>query len=331
MRPSSLCSTAVILATLAGVAACNKEPKADPNQVLPVGADALDIAAKPQILFQVFGDRAEPKMMPIAAVVNGAIKPIGLTRQGWRDLDSAYLAAGAKYSIYVDDEARGSVTVTRGMWAGQDEPLYPLPGCRNLRPLAAVNLDLGLKTNEPTIEFLASSAALKPHAPWPNSPLTQDQVAKLGRSLGHALGLRAEMDREELDSLDFIARLIVTGARKEPTLLVSFIDPQAGDLGPGKGHTSHLFALFDKADTGYVPTYRHVKSGDAKTVEFQRIIDHADVDGDGIDEIILEAWHYAGTNDLVVLSFKADQWHEVLRAPSRWCLDPPPKDAAKAP
>ena len=51
----------------------------------------------------------------------------------------------------------------------------------------------------------------------------------------------------------------------------------------------------------------------------------------GIDEIILEAWHYAGTNDLVVLSFKADQWHEVLRAPSRWCLDPPPKDAAKAP
>lgn len=331
MRPSSLRSTAVILATLAGVAACNKEPKADPNQVLPVGADGLDLATKPQILFQVFGDRAEPKMMPIAAVVNGAIKPIGLTRQGWRDLDSAYLAAGSKYAIYVDDEARGSVTVTRGMWAGQEEPLYPLPGCRNLRPLAAVNLELGVKTTEPTIEFLASSAPLKPHAPSPKSPLTADDVAKLGRTLGHALGLRAEMDKEELDSLDFTARLIVTGARKEPTLMVSFIDAQAGDLGPGKGHTSHLFALFDKADTGYVATYRHVKSGDAKAVEFQRIIDHADVDGDGIDEIILEAWHYAGTNDLVVLSFKADQWHEVLRAPSRWCLDPPPKDAAKKP
>jgi hypothetical protein len=331
MRASSLRSTAVILATLAGGAACNKEPKVDPNQVLPVGADGLDLAAKPQVLFQVFGDRAEPKMMPIAAVVNGAIKPIGLTRQGWRDLDSAYLAPGSKYSVYVDDEARGSVTVTRGMWAGQDEPLYPLPGCRNLRPLAAVNLELGMKTNEPTIEFLASTAPLKPHAPSPKSPLTPDQVTQLGRSLGHGLGLRAEMDREELDSLDFIARLIVTGARKEPTLLVSFLDPQAGDLGPGKGHTSHLFALFDKTDTGYVPTYRHVQSGDARTVEFQRIIEHADVDGDGIDEIILEAWHYAGSNDLVVLSFKADQWHEVLRAPSRWCLDPLPRGAARQP
>ena len=148
--------------------------------------------------------------------------------------------------------------------------LFRSPGCRNLRPLAAVNLELGMKTNEPTIEFLASTAPLKPHAPSPKSPLTPDQVTQLGRSLGHGLGLRAEMDREELDSLDFIARLIVTGARKEPTLLVSFLDPQAGDLGPGKGHTSHLFALFDKTDTGYVPTYRHVQSGDARTVEFQR-------------------------------------------------------------
>ena len=43
MRASSLRSTAVILATLAGGAACNKEPKVDPNQVLPVGADALDL------------------------------------------------------------------------------------------------------------------------------------------------------------------------------------------------------------------------------------------------------------------------------------------------
>lgn len=322
---------ALILATLAGVGACNKDTQRNPNQVLPVGAEPLDLSAHPHLLFQVFGDRGEPKMMPIAAVVNGAIRPIGLTRDGWRELDSTYLKAGASYAIYIDDEAKGTVNVTRGMWTGGDEPLYPLPGCRDLKPLASVTLNTTQKASEPTVEFLASSAPLKPHPASSPSGLSNEAVVKMARDFGHTLGQRAEMDKEELDSLDFIARLIVTGASKQPTMLVSFIDPQAGDLGPGKGHTSHILALFDKVDTGYVSTYRHVKSGDAKTVEFQRLIDHIDVDGDGIDEVILESWHYAGTSDLVVLSFKAGQWHEVLRAPSKWCLDPPKKGEGDEP
>lgn len=217
------------------------------------------------------------------------------------------------------------------MWARQDEPLYPLPGCRNLKPLASVTLDAMVKTDQPTVEYIAATAPLKPHVVTPKTMMSPEAIAKMGRELGHALGVRSQMDKEELDSLDLIARFVVTGARKEPTLLASFIDAQAGDLGPGKGHTSHILALFDKIDTGYVPTYRHVKSGDAKTVEFQRVLDHLDVDGDGVDEIILESWHYAGTNELVVLGFKADQWHEVLRASSKWCLDPPTKKDAKKP
>ena len=332
MRPfSPFLSRVVILATLASGLACGNEPKRDPNQVLPIGAEPLDLSAHPQLLFQVFGDKAEPKMMPIAAVVNGLIRPIGLTRQGWRDLDSAYFGAGAKYTIYVDDQAQGTVSVTRGMWAGQEEPSYPLPGCRDLKPLASVTLDAMVKTDEPTVEYIASTAPLKPHPATAKTMMSPAAIASMGRTLGHALGMRSQMDKEELDSLDFIARFVVTGARKEPTLLASFIDAQAGDLGPGKGHTSHILALFDKIDTGYVATYRHVKSGNAKSVEFQRVLDHVDVDGDGVDEIIVESWLYAGSNELVVLGFKADQWHEVLRAPSKWCLDPPVKTDAKKP
>ena len=332
MRPSlPFRSNVVILATLASGLACGNEPKRDPNQVLPVGAEALDLSTHPQLLFQVFGDKTEPKMLPIGAVVNGAIRPIGLSRQGWRDLDSAYFAAGTKFTIYLDDQPKGTVTVTRGMWAGQEEPLYPLPGCRDLKPLASVALDPSLRPDDPTVEYIAATWPLKPHVATAKSTMTPAEIVAMGRALGHELGVRSQMDKEELDSLDFMARFVITGAQKEPTLLVSFIDPQAGDLGPGKGHTSHLLALFDKVDTGYVATYRHVKSGDAKTVEFQRVLDHADVDGDGIDEIIVESWHYAGTSDLVVLSFKAGQWHEVLRAPSKWCLDPPTKAEAKKP
>ena len=269
------------------------------------------------------------KMMPIAAVVGGNIQPIGLSRQGWRDLDSAYFADGTRYDVWVNDAITGSVTVKRGMWAGQDEPLYPLPGCRDLRPLASVSVSLLKPSSEPTVEFIAASAPLTPHPRVSAVMPSSETIARLGRQHGLALGIRSAMDKEELDSLDFIARMVITGARKEPTLLVSFIDQQAGDLGPGVGHTSHILALFDKVDTGYVATYRHVKSGEARTVEFQRVVDHVDVDGDGVDEMIIESWYYAGANELVVLNFKAGQWHEALRAPSKWCLDPPAKNAEK--
>ncbi len=323
-------SGALMVATLAVAAACDKAPKSDPNQVLPSGAAALDLSSHPTVLFQVFGDPSEPKIMPIAAVVNGAIQPIGLTREGWRAFDSTYLAAGARYSVYVDDSIRGTVTVTRGMWAGQEEPLYPLPGCRDLKPLGAAKLDFPVPSGEPTVELIAASTPLAPHPKGPRVFPPTDAIAKMARALGHDLGERNQMDKDELDSLDFAARMLITGARKDPTLMVSFIDQQAGDIAPGVGHTSHIFALFDKLDTGYVATYRHVKSGDARAVEFQRLVDHVDVDGDGVDEMILESWHYAGANDLVVLGFKADQWHEVLRASSSWCLDPPKPDAKAA-
>ncbi len=323
MRPSPTASFAFIAATLALATGCDKAPEIDPNETLPAGVAPIDLATRPTMLFQVFGSVDSAKIMPIAAVVDGTIRPIALTRQGWRDLDSTYLAAGTSYQVYTNDAQFGSVTVTRGMWPGGGEPSYPLPGCTSLRPLGSVTLNLPVPPTEPSIEFIASSAPLAPHPAVSRALPSSATVARLGRAQGHALGARSQMDREELDSLDFVARMLITGAGKEPTLLVSFIDPQGGDIAPGVGHTSHMLALFDKDDTGYVSTYRHVKSGDAKTVEFQRLVDHLDVDGDGIDEIILETWHYGGTNDLVVLGFKAGQWHEVLRAGSNWCLDPP--------
>jgi hypothetical protein len=327
MRPAlPALSTALILGTLAATAACDKTPKVDPNQVLPAGVEPLDLSVHPQILFQVFGDVKEPKIMPIAAVVKGAVRPLALTRAGWRELDSTYLAAGTKYDVYVDDAPAGTVTVTRGMWNGGDSALYPLPGCRDLRPLGVATLEMKEKSADPTVEVLAAAQAIPPHAGKSKPFPPRDAIAKMGRDFGHALGERAQMDKAELDSLDFIARMMITGARPDATLLVSFIDQQAGDIAPGVGHTSHMLALFDKVDTGYVATYRHIASGDAKGVEFQRIMDHLDVTGDGTDEIFLESWHYGGNNDLVVLAFKADQWHEAMRTPSKWCLDPPKPD-----
>jgi hypothetical protein len=319
MRQTGLVSLAWAAGILVAVAACGKSKNELPaaDAIAPVGVPALDLSTKPHLLFQVFGERDEPRLLPLAAVVNGAIRPIGLTPRGWKQLDSMYFTAGTRYGIYRNDAPFGEVEISA------DRPKVPLPGCRVLKPIAAAKLTFKEPRSDQTVEFIASSVPLAAHAPFKGKLLTDAELGKLGRAFGHSVGKQAGMDDGELDSLDFHTRMIITGATSEPTLLVSFIDPGAGDLGPGSGHTSHLFALGDKSGAEYEQTYRHAVSGDAKTVEFQRIVDHLDVDGDGIDEIILEAWRYGSENDLVVLSFKAGQWHEAMRVKQNWCLDPP--------
>jgi len=314
----------ITFAILASATGCDKsQGKAEKvDAITPDGSPALDLAANPQLLFQVFGGKDDSQIIPLAAVVDGAIHPIGLTSAGWHALDRTFFAAGASYPIYRDDQTVGRATVLRGMWPADSAPLYTLPGCSALVPRAHVKLAFDQQRTDSTIEFVASSAPLAQHPPFKGTLASGSEVMKLGHEFGHAVGKKADMDAAELDALDFHARQIVTGATDAPTLLVSFVDPNAGDLGGGLGHTSHLFVLADRNAAGeYEPSYRHAASGDAKTVEFQRLVDHLDVNGDGIDEIILEAWHYGADNDLVVLSFRNAQWHEVLRVKQSWCLD----------
>jgi len=324
MRPTPGVTVALGVAWLAVASGCggSTDDREAAETIAPAGAPALDLAGKPQLLFQVFGTRDSTQLIPLAAVVNGAIRPIGLTAQGWRTLDALYFAPGESAAVYHDDADVGEVIVTHGMWSGGASPV-PLPGCKAMMPIGAGTLTFKTPHSDPTVDFIASSAALARHAPYQGRLLTEAEVAKLGRELGHAIGKKAAMDDQELDSLDFHARLIVTGATAEPTMLVSFIDPGAGDVAPGAGHTSHLFVLADKPGAAYEATYRHSASGDARAVEFRRVVDHLDLNGDGIDEIILEAWRYAAQNDLVVLSFKAGQWHEAVRVKQNWCLDAP--------
>ncbi|HXD22334.1 MAG TPA: hypothetical protein VN613_03170, partial [Gemmatimonadaceae bacterium] len=120
----------VAIVSLLAAAACEKaKPAKDPAlTIVPVGAPALDLAAKPQILFQVFGDRESAHMMPLAAIVNGAIEPIGLTLAGWKQLDTQFMAPGTTYPFYPEGEAPGELTVQR-------DTSYTLPGCTSVKPM----------------------------------------------------------------------------------------------------------------------------------------------------------------------------------------------------
>ncbi len=310
---SRFATTVILLA----VAACKKsEPAVNPADVIvPLGAPALDLSTDPQLLFQVFGDRDSPHMMPLAVVVKTAIKPIGLTPAGWKELDKKYFAAGTKYPFYVEGTAPGELAVAH-------DTLYALPGCKIVKPMAAVTLAFTTPRSDQTIEFLASTVPLVTRPSDGRALMTSADIAKLARSIGHEIGKKGNLTASSLDSLNFHARVIPTGTGKAPTLLISFIDPNAGDAKSGSW-TGHIFALADSGASGYAPTYRHVVKGDSRTVEFQRLVNHVDIDGDGVDEIIVEAWKFGATSDLVVLSYKAGVWQEVLRVKQDWCLDLP--------
>jgi hypothetical protein len=305
-----------MVSLLAAVACEKAKPVKDPAlTIVPVGTPALDLATKPQILFEIFGERESAHMMPIAAVVNGTITPIGLSLAGWKQLDQQFMAPGTKYPFYAEGGNPGELTVDR-------DTSYVLPGCTSVKPMSQVQLSFKEPRTDPTVEFLASSGTVAPPRPAPAKTMSADDIAKLARTIGHEAGKRAHLTAAQMDSVDFNARMIQTGASAAPTLVISFLDPNAGVAKSG-GWTGHLFALADSGANGYEATYVHAVQGNAKTVEFQRLVNHVDFSGDGADEIIVEAWKYASDNDLVVLSFKDGKWKEQLRAKQTWCLDVP--------
>ena len=312
-----------ILATILIVASgCDKAMlggrAADADAAEPPPGERFDLARKPDVLFQIFGERDDPRMIPVAAIVDGKLGPINLGAQGWRSFDSVYTPNGGSATIYHDGRAAGTATVRQGMWEKPEAPLYSLPGCKLLKPLAAVTLS-GAPTDGYTVEYLASTAALKSRDA--KAAMPKELAARTARALGYAVGKPAGLENATLDSLDFYATAIATGATAEPTLIASFIDPGAQGDSTSGAQSAHLFVIADRQGSDYVPTFRHVVNGAAGQAMYRRYVDHLDIDGDGTDEIFLEGWQYGGGTQLLVLSFRNGQWEETFRAPASWCLD----------
>jgi hypothetical protein len=312
-------SVAVIALILAGTAGCNKA-----NDGAAAGADAAapqtDLATRPDILFQVFGEREDPRLIPVALLGPRGLEDIVLDAEGWRRFDAQYLRGGTTYTLYHDGRAHGPLTVRRGMW-DQEPPLYTLPGCASLVPMASVALPDSAPPGY-TVELYATARTVAARADSTLLRLSAESVTAIARRLGAESGAGAEIDAATLDSLDFRAVAIHTGTGARPTVIVSYVDPQGGDEGLGAGNTAHVLAVGDDtAGTGHRLSFSHAVNGDARTAAYRRYVDHLDLTGDGVDEILLEGWRYGGDTQLVVLAWRNGTWREVYTGRSSWCLD----------
>lgn len=279
--------------------------------------DQTDLSASPTILFQVFGAREAPRVAPIAVVTPTGLAPIRLDANGWQALDSAYFAPGNTMSVYRNGREVGTMEIVRGMYE-PDSVLYSVPGCRNVVP-HAIGRVTSAQEMEESLELLGSSTPLPQGSD--NRPFPAGADAQ-GRTLAGAAATAAQIGPEDLTGLDYHARWLRTGVGPSGrTLLASYIDPSAGDLGPGAGNTAVVVVLAEDSSGVFNTSYSHARSGEARTVEFRRLLNYADLNGDGATELVMEAWRYAGIPELSVLSYRDRAWTETFRVSLDWCVE----------
>jgi hypothetical protein len=303
--------------TVTFTAACDKTNNDDAVTSIPAGQE-LDLKKHPTILFEVFGERDDPRMIPVASIDGGKLRPLRLSPAGWKTFDRIYNRPGVSYTLYQDGHPVGQATVKQGMWSRPESPIYTLPNCQNLIPLAAVSIDSKVNAGI-TVEFLATTASLS--SAKGGTPLAPTAAATLARDVGARVAAGAHIPRTRLDSLDFHAVAITTGATTAPTLVVSYIDPNAEEAAAHGDETSYLFAIADKSGADYTPSFSQSVNGSAARAQYRRYVDHLDIDGNGVDEIVLEGWQYGGDSYPMIMRYKAGRWVEVYRGTASWCLD----------
>lgn len=311
MRRSALIASILVLAL-----ACDKQTRA-PRASTELG-ELTDLSSSPTILFTVFGPRETPRLAPIGVVTANGLSPLVLDDAGWRELDEKYFAAGTKLPIYRNGRAAGELEVVRGMWAGNESPLYDVPGCSRVVPQAMARFS-NPRDFEETVELLASSTMLA--QPTDSRPLPANPEAQ-GLTLASAVASAADIGPEDLNGLDYHARWLRTGVgANRRSLLASYIDPEAGDLGPGAGSTAVLVLLAEDSAGTFKTSYQHARVGEARSVDFRRVINYADLDGDGKAEILMEQWRYAAIPQLVLLKYNGSRWADAFSVSAEWCRD----------
>jgi hypothetical protein len=286
---------------------------------IPPGAE-LNLATNPTIIFQVFGETGDARMIPVAAVADGKLRPILLTPANWQRFDATYLRAGKSYALFQDGETVGSVEVKQGMWEHPGQALYALPGCRELMPIAAVRVNAARLRSNFTLEFIASNGTLGKDRP--PQPMASGDISRAARSVAAQVAQSAGISPSLLDSLDFHAVAFASGATRWPTVVASFIDPSAENAGGAGAHTTHLLIVANRDSAGvWRPTFAHKVNGPLAGAAFRRYFGHLDLTGDAVDEIILEGWQFGGDTFMTVLGWKNGAWREVFTARSSWCLD----------
>ena len=154
LRLRAIFGTAALAGILTATTGCDKH--AETAEVV----HRTSLANKPSVVFLLFGDRSDPRVLPVATAIDGHVAPVSLDSRGWRDFDNIYFKPGTPISLYRDGRADGIGEIRRGMWDSTG-PLYKLPRCEAPKPLAAL-VPRESESSEVMLERIATSEPLAP-------------------------------------------------------------------------------------------------------------------------------------------------------------------------
>ncbi len=271
--------------------------------------DSTLLAAQPRVLFRALATTNGTELVPIAMIGPNGFRPLQLANRGWRAFDLQYFEVEQAVYPHRDGRSLPAARIRRGMWTGGFAPLDSIPGCQVIVPSAVANIPEGV--------MLATSRALTPIKP---APALSD--AELREALQRTEKLVAPIKGIPLSMLSRYSRTVHqvnNGSGGRPTLVVIYNDPEARPDSSLDERPRQFIAFLDHQLYGYQATWTYTTIGDPRSLARLRLLDHLDVNDDGLPEVLLGLLDADAPLYTIVMKREGQAWLEAGRQVRRRC------------
>ncbi len=219
-------------------------------------------------------DKGGYSLQPVVELQNGRVlePPVVVSDTGCRDFAAQWYRAGRSYTVLFGGERAGRAVVGRGSAVS----VKLNREIRLERTASGRPGDMALATSAPSL-----GRQLGTRRP----PDASERAAALG--IARAEFVRRSVPAQLLSRLEMVQLTVsdVNRDGRQDLLGVARID-SVNNTGPVRT----LFFVAEGGASGYRPTLARYHSGNGETYSLEVLIDHVDLDGDGIDEILTRAY-----------------------------------------
>lgn len=277
------------------LAGCNEPPPAAAAQQDPVRG----------IVFAVLRSQdGDGVLQPVALLL-----PEGYTMPMHEQSDSVarafnarWLTAGRAYDVLSRGERVGSVAVR-----APEEP-----ACMGLS--ASGTLNVRPAPRQGWQGLAGAGLPEQPGAPWLRAPTAEEkrELDRMAAALFDAHGI----DRaERTPSTDTASAALLMHPNARPVLVASYT---LDGMQNGYLRRAALLLVAEEGERGYRPAYTWFNEGVEEQVETQELVDAADLNGDGVPELVLRTSYYESW-DFTILRRSELGWLRTYRGGGGGC------------
>jgi hypothetical protein len=248
------------------------------------------------------GEDGQAVLQPVTVLVpDGFTMPVHEpSDSAMRAFNARWLGAGRSYPVLSRGQRVGTVTPRMG-----EEP-----ACFGLT--ASGTLDVRPAPGEGWKALAGEGLPPQPGAPWlrPPSAAEKREMDRMAAALFAAHGV----DVADRTRGDTAAATLVVHPNARPVLVASYqLDVQSPVF-----RRAALLVVAEEGQNGYRPSYAWFHEGVEAAVEARELVDAADLDGDGLPELVVRTTYYE-SGDFTILRRTEHGWIAVYRGGGGGC------------